>query len=99
MTLPGKNWDGTVPLKHVYSRVSSFIKKNNIEEDGIIHQQELDFWLPDGSTILKTLGGTEKIWHNAAKCEKKRMNGWLENTKKVQKQCICNEWNGFSLAR
>ena len=31
------------PFETCYSRVSSFIKKDNIEEDGIIHQQEIDF--------------------------------------------------------
>ena len=63
------------PFKIYYSRASNFIKKDNIEEGGIIHQQDLDFRLPDSSTISKTLEHTEKIRHNAAKCGKKWVNG------------------------
>ena len=56
------------PFEIYNGRVSNFIKKDNIEEDGIIHQQDIDFRLPDSSTISKTLEHTEKIRHNAAKC-------------------------------
>ena len=34
-----------------YGRVSNSIKNNNIEEDGIIHQQDMDFRLPVSSAI------------------------------------------------
>ena len=57
-------------LEIYYGHVSNFIKKDNIEEDGIIHQQDIDFRLQDSFTILKTLEHTEKIWLNAEECGK-----------------------------
>ena len=55
------------PFEVYYRRVSNFIKKDNIEGDGLIHQQDIDFRLPGSSTISKTQEHTEKAWHNAAK--------------------------------
>ena len=45
-------------------------KKDNIEEDGIIPQQDINFRLQDSFTISKTLEHTEKTWLNAEKCGK-----------------------------
>lgn len=59
------------PFEIYYGRVSNFIKKDNIEEDGIIYQQDIDFRLPDSATISKALEHAEKIRHDAAKCGKK----------------------------
>ena len=36
-----------------YGRISNSIKNNNIEEDSIIHQQDMDFRLPVSSAIWK----------------------------------------------
>ena len=48
------------PFEVYYRRVSNFIKKDNIEGDGLIHQQDIDFRLPGSSTISKTQEHTEK---------------------------------------
>ena len=36
-----------------YRRVSNFIKKDDIKEDGIIHQQDIDFRLLDSPLFGK----------------------------------------------
>ena len=71
-----------------YGRVSNFIKKDNIEEDGIIHQQDNGFRLLDSSTISKTLEHTEKIRHNDAKCGKKMDERMIRKHKRKYKNHV-----------
>ena len=76
------------PFEIYYGRISSFIKKDNIEEDGIIHQQNIDFRLPDIFTISKTLEHAEIIRHNAAKCGKKMDEQMVEKHKRKYKNDV-----------
>ena len=70
MTLPRKDTVGIVTQKYIMVMFLILSKKDNIEEDGIIPQQDIDFRLQDSFTIQKTLEHTEKISLNAEKCGK-----------------------------
>ena len=76
------------PFEIYYGRISNFIKKDNIEEDGIIHQQDIDLRLLDSSTISKTLEHTEIIRHNAAKFGKKMDQRMVKKHKRKYKNDV-----------
>ena len=87
------------PFEIYYGRISNFIKKDNIEEDGIIHQQDIDLRLLDSSTISKTLEHTEIIRYNAAKFGKKMDQRMVKKHKRKYKNYVSamNEvvfWSG-----
>ena len=77
------------PFEIYYGRISNFIKKDNIEEDGIIHHR----------FISKTLEHTEIIRHNAAKFGKKMDQRMVKKHKRKYKNYVfaMNEvvfWSG-----